>query len=97
MFSAVGGSPMAFPNNDSVIGHGSSGALFVRLHVLGGPIGEPVAALQEVDIPTRGGPPYLGTSLTPNSEILNPSLSRMRRDATFERKTVARRRERPRR
>ena len=42
---------MAFPTNDRVIRHGSSAALFIRLHVLGGPIGEPVAALQEMDIP----------------------------------------------
>src|SRR5260370_30610910 len=87
---------MACPNNDGVIRHGSSGALVVGLHVLGGPIGEPVAALPRWTSPTRGGPPYLGTSLTPNSETLNPSLSRMRREARFDRKTVARRHDRPR-
>jgi hypothetical protein len=46
VFSTVGGSPMAFWHGPPyAIRHGSSGALFVRLRVLGGPIGEPVAAL----------------------------------------------------
>jgi hypothetical protein len=48
VYATVGGA--GFRIDDGVIRHGSSGALFVRLHVLGRPIGEPVAALQEMDI-----------------------------------------------
>jgi len=45
VFSTIGGSHNGVPEyTNDVIRHGSSGALFVRLHLLGGPIGEPVAA-----------------------------------------------------